>query len=195
MRSEKIEKKIDEKEMPALILRTFIIICFIVLIFFQNASAGQWTPVQAAIWPPVQFFGEAMSVYGLRLNLGQGRNENVWGIDAGVINTIANGQRGLQAGLLNQSEDAAGLNLGMANYTKQITGLQAGILNAARDRADGLQAGIILNHSDQVRGIQIGLINISGVLFGIQIGLLNKVEREWLSVLPIINLDMGSPER
>jgi hypothetical protein len=160
--------------MPGLTLRPSIIICLIVLVFSRSAVAGQWTPFQAAIWPPAQLFGEATPVYGLRLNLGQGRNENVWGIDAGVINTVANRQRGLQAGLLNQSEDAAGINLGMANYTKRIAGLQAGLLNAARDHAAGLQAGIILNHSDHVRGIQVhaGILgNIADQVTGGQVGL------------------------
>ena len=177
MRSEKKEEKIDEKEMLKLTLRlSFIIfnVCFIALVLCQNASAGKWTPFQAAIWPPVQLFHEAASVCGLRLNLGQGRNENVWGIDAGVINTVANRQRGLQAGLLNQSEDAVGVSLGMANYTKQVKGLQAGLLNAARDHAAGLQAGIILNHSDYVRGMQVhaGILgNIADQVAGGQVGL------------------------
>jgi hypothetical protein len=144
------------------------------MVFPCSAVAGKWTPFQAAIWPPVQLFQEATPVYGLRLNLGQGRNEDVWGIDAGVINTVANRQRGLQAGLLNQSEGAAGINLGMANYTRQITGLQAGLLNAARDHAAGLQAGIILNHTDHLRGIQVhaGILgNIADQVTGGQVGL------------------------
>lgn len=141
--------------MPGFTLRTSIIVCLIVLVFSRSAVAGQWTPFQAAIWPPVQLFHEAASVCGLRLNLGQGRNENVWGIDVGMLNTIEDRQRGIQAGLLNQSEDAIGVDLGILNYTKRIIGLQAGLLNAARDHAAGLQAGCILNHSDRVRGFQI----------------------------------------
>ncbi len=135
--------------------RWIISVCFILVVFSRGAVAVEWTPLQVSVWPPLQLFSDATPVYGLRLNLGHGRNPDVWGVDAGILNTSEDRQRGVQAGLLNQSEDAVGVHLGVLNYTKRVVGLQVGLLNAARDHAAGLQAGCILNNSDQVRGFQI----------------------------------------
>lgn len=136
-------------------IRRIIIAFFITMVFVPGAGAVEWTPFQVSVWPPVQLFSDTTPVYGLRLNMGQGLNPDVWGVDAGMVNMVENRQRGVQAGLLNQSEDAAGINLGILNYTKRAVGLQVGLLNAARDHAAGLQVGGILNNSDHVRGLQI----------------------------------------
>lgn len=50
------------------------------------AFAWTWTPIQAAVWDPIQLFPERFDVYGLRCNLVYGSNQEVTGLDAGLIN-------------------------------------------------------------------------------------------------------------
>jgi hypothetical protein len=58
----------------------------------------QSPPVQLALLNPVQIFPESTSIRGARLNLLYGANENLYGVDAGLINPVTDEVGGIQLG-------------------------------------------------------------------------------------------------
>jgi hypothetical protein len=119
------------------------------------AYAEGWTPVQVALWNPVQLFSENKDVYGFRLNLLYGKNQNLTGIDFGGYNAVDGIQSGLQFGLFNFSKDARGIDFGLMNYSFALKGIQMGVVNLSEADISGVQTGIILNSTNLVRGFQI----------------------------------------
>jgi len=97
-------------------------------------------------------------VKGLRLNLGCGRFERTYGIDAG---------------LFSKSGDFCGV-------AANVVG------NFSERDADGLQCGLVNIAADSVRGLQIGLFNRAKCLYGVQIGLINV--NSCGIVFPIMNV-------
>jgi len=92
-------------------------------------------------------------VKGLRLNLGCGRFERTYGIDAG---------------LFSKSGDFCGVAANLvANFSERdADGLEVGTVNIAQDAARGVQIGLF-NRARRLYGVQIGLINVNscGIVF------------------------------
>ncbi len=138
----------------------------------SSAVAWTWTPLQLSVWDPIQLFPERYNVYGIRMNLAYGSNQNLTGIDLGGVNVVSRNQGGIQAGLINLSESSAGLCAGVMNYTTRLGGGQLGLLNTAQDSMTGIQATGLMNLSDHVKGAQVhcgilgnGAVTVAGAQF------------------------------
>ncbi len=132
-------------------------------------------PVQLALFPPdLQLVSEEQSISGLRLNI-YGRNQDVTGVDIGLVHETLGNYTGVEFGLVNMVHgEMHGLQLG-------------GIFSDSKTHVSGLQVGIV-NTSASVRGVQIGLVNLADDMTGFQFGLFNQIKnKEVLPVLPLIN--------
>ncbi|MCK5153734.1 MAG: caspase family protein [Spirochaetales bacterium] len=67
------------------------------------------------------------------------------GVQASGIFNSSRGHKGLQASLVNVTEDIEGLQVGLVNYGKNVKGVQLGLVNI----------------NNEIQGLPIGLINIS----------------------------------
>ncbi len=171
------------------------------------------TPLQLAIWPPVQIFFDTFEVWGLRINAPIGNNRSVYGLDLGVLaSTVGQADaEGRMAGLqctFGGNEvvgAAAGMQIaGAINVTRgPMNGVQIGVLlNEVEGPMAGFQFGALMNmaHST-VAGVQIGFWNhqlgegsglqvgfINKARSGIQIGFLNFNEKGIVPYFPIVNI-------
>ena len=131
-----------------------------------SASSG-WidasvTPFQLGVSPPgQQLFDEETDVYGLRLNLLYGTNQNV-----------------------------AGFDLGLFSDAYALTGLQVGGGNQVKGKLYGVQLGFA-NSADKGAGLQIGVMNRTHSMKGLQIGILNWNDEGFLPVFPLFNFSLG----
>ena len=139
------------------------------------ASASEATkPIQLALVPDIQLVPQDESIRGLRLNI-YGANQNVTGVDIGLMHETRGNFGGVGFGLLNIAHG-------------EVRGLQfSGIYSGADDRISGLQVGIV-NRSANIHGLQIGLANFADDMTGFQLGLWNEIKnKEQWQVIPIIN--------
>jgi len=145
--------------------KLLFVVCILMILLPSLAYSWSWTPLQLSLWEPVQLFPERFNVYGMRLNLGYGSNQNVTGLDAGIVNVVSDKQRGGQLGLLNMSENSLGVSAGGMNYSARLRGAQVGLLNTAQDSTSGLQVGGLMNLSDSVKGgqLHIGILGNGAV--------------------------------
>jgi hypothetical protein len=138
-----------------------------------QSSEETW-PIQLALVPQVQLVHEDKSIQGFRLNI-YGRNENVTGVDIGLVHETKG--------------DFKGVSFGVASIVHgEGRGLQfSGIYSEATTKMSGLQVGMV-NHSNNMHGIQIGLANFADDMTGFQFGLWNEIKNkpQW-NVIPIIN--------
>ncbi len=178
------------------------------------AQADQSTPLQVALWNPVQLFPEDDTVGGLRLNVIYGRNQDVSGVDLGIANSTNRHAKGLHVGgLINTvDQDTTGLQIGgllndvgqemrgvqvagIANGAGDMKGVQVGILsNYAEGDARGLQTGLVNADDKGLEGLQIGLWNTGDEdTTGVQIGLVNITETMYGGQLGLINIIKDGP--
>ncbi len=163
--------------------------------FFICPFAGraeQTTQLQVSLFHPVQIFPDVYSVDGLRLDFIYGINEDLQGVDIGIVNEIKGSAHALELGADNRiSKDFSGGQFGLFNEVKRdFKGFQLGLIaNIARRSCEGFQASVFFNDAqEELRGLQVGLINHTGSLYGVQIGLLNfNDDRKYLGFLPFIN--------
>ena len=147
------------------------------------------TPVNLSLFTPIELFPlKPRRVVGLSLNLLYGHEEELWGAQAGVVNSadllrgvqlgvanISDGGTGVQIGLFQWVEgDLVGVQVGLTNYVRDFKGLQLSAGNIAT-RVKGIQLSPGSNINDSFSGIQVGLWNSNRKNFwGIQVGLLNE---------------------
>jgi hypothetical protein len=131
-------------------------------------------PLQLALVPTVQLVPQDQSIRGLRLNI-YGDNQNMSGVDIGLMHETKDRFSGVGFGLLNIAHG-------------ETRGLQfSGIYSGADGRMSGLQVGMV-NRSANIHGLQIGLANFADDMTGIQIGLWNEIKsKEQWQIVPIIN--------
>ena len=103
--------------------RLLFIVLILMILLPSQAFSWTWTPLQLSVLEPVQLFPEKFNVYGIRLNLAYGNNQNVSGLDIGGVNVVAQSQDGGQLGLINLSDDSLGGCAGVMNYTNSLRGL------------------------------------------------------------------------
>lgn len=110
------------------------------------------------------------------------------GLQLGALN-FDGGFAGLQAGVLNWSEDTfRGWGFGLINCVKnEFTGFEAGLLNYVKGGARGLQLGVFNIVEGDSAGLQLGLFNAADHHTGVQIGLLSLNKLGALPVFPIVN--------
>ncbi|HBA85069.1 MAG TPA: hypothetical protein DCZ95_13335 [Verrucomicrobia bacterium] len=152
-------------------------------------SGNPATGLQLALFAPVQIFPANYDVYGFRLNLLYGLNQNLRGLDLGVFNDIEGLVEGLQLGVVgNRAQSLSGVQIGLYNSIggSENGCLQLGIFNQADD-VMGCQLGPV-NFARQANGAQIGLINICDTMTGVQVGLINIISQSsFLVFCPIVN--------
>lgn len=105
-----------------------------------------WGPLGLALLAnPMQIPSEAHSVYGVMLNVGYGKMENVYLLEAGLFNQVVDTMAGVQAGVSNRDGVFYGLQAGVANVCDEVYGIQVGLVNVAW----------------KLHGIQLGLVNVN----------------------------------
>ena len=140
-----------------------------------NETQKSDKPLQLAIIPPsLQIVPEDESISGIRLEI-YGRNQNVRGVDIGLMHEAMGDFRGVQFGVLNLVHgDHVGLQL-------------AGIYSETKKHISGFQVGMV-NHAASMSGIQIGFVNFADDMTGFQFGIFNEISsKATLPVLPLIN--------
>lgn len=108
-------------------------------------------PFGVAFFHPIQYPERGTSVEGIRLNAFYAVNQDLTGVDLGLIVPV---------------------NVVEGNFQ----GVQLGAVNLNRRRSKGLQIGLV-NRARTVRGVQFGAVNMARTLDGLQIGLVNLKSR------------------
>ncbi len=149
------------------------------------------TPVQFALWHPIQVFDEDVSVTGLRLVLISGVNQDVIGLDLlGIASLTRGNQIGWQLGLYDEVRgDLTGWQLGI--FVNDVGGRARGFQSAGISNrvghGIGFQLSALLNRAKRMRGLQISLVNWTDELEGVQLGLININRKGPIPFLPIFN--------
>lgn len=153
--------------------RIAVTLGILALLCIPSMGTAEEKPVQIALFEPVQIFPASTSIKGVRISL-YGVNQDLTGLDWGLVNRLHGDMTGYQLGLVNLvGGDSHGWQKGFANITE--------------GRATGLQSGFF-NKAGQVHGVQLGIWNQAGTLEGLQIGLLNFNESGTPhGFLPIVN--------
>lgn len=151
------------------------------ILWFGAVAVALAGMVEAMAWSPIQvglFGGNAQicapetEITGLRLNLPYSENDDVTGLDLGIVSGGAS-ISGLRLNAVNLSDEHSG-------------GVEIGLVNVDKGEMVGWQCGIF-NYAGSMRGFQLGLINKCGDLYGIQIGLVNMIESGKVAMLPIVS--------
>lgn len=167
----------------ALLGRKFLAGIFLAIGLMGSISAvaadSDNTPLEVALFPPLQLPSTAFGVTGLRLSV-VGLNREVRGIDLALLGNLTNVEfKGIAiSGLFNWNRGGV-----------SVIGLQLAALaniNSGHSEIYGLQiAGF--NNAGTVYGLQLGLVNIANELHGLQIGLFNVNKNGPFHASPIIN--------
>ena len=132
-------------------------------------------PIQLALFPPdLQLIPENESIGGFRLEI-YGRNQDVLGVDIGLVHEARGNFRGAEFGIVNLVHgDFVGMQL-------------AGIYSETKNHISGFQVGMV-NRAHSMSGIQIGFVNFADDMTGFQFGIFNEISsKQTLPVLPLIN--------
>ena len=168
--------------------KKYAILSAVLLVLLTSViSVKAESPVQLALFNPVQLVSEGEAVTGLRLNI-YGKNTTLTGIDWGFVHHLTAPSMGAQFGLAAYNEsDFTGWQDSFVNLTKgTFTGLQHGAFNSA-GAGKGLQAGFI-NTAASWEGIQLGFVNHVQSMKGIQVGIVNIIKSGGkFPVFPIVN--------
>jgi hypothetical protein len=156
------------------------------------AQADQSTPFQVSLFHPAQLFADDYSVDGFRFNLIYGVNADVKGIDLGIVNE-SESAHGFELGLDNRvAHDFGGGQFGLFNEVKRdFNGVQIGLIaNITGRSCQGFQASIFYNNAElEMHGLQLGIVNHAGSLQGgVQIGIINFNDDErYKGFMPFLN--------
>lgn len=172
-------------------MRKIVILAFLASCTLAPVAACAGTgdsPVNLALFSPVQITAEEASVDALRLSLIYGVNHDVQGIDVGLVLRNTGAGVGVQWSLVGLVEgDFTGWQTGLVSSTGGFCqGLQSGLVNSSGS-SEGVQWGLV-NVSDDHNGLQLGLVNIADGMRGLQIGLVNVIKsKQKFPVLPLVN--------
>lgn len=149
----------------------------IVIIFIMTLAnlAADSSPLQLALFNPIQLVPEGNAISGIRLNI-YGKNISLSGVDIGIINHLGTG-------------DSKGLELGTVNFIEgNFYGIQWGDLcNYTTQNFQGFQMAPI-NYARNMNGFQLGFLNYCENMIGLQIGIINIIHNGGiLPIMPIIN--------
>lgn len=147
-------------------------------------KSGGWTPIQIALFNPVQIASETRDVYGLRFNIIYGYNRDIYGIDTGMVN---------------KAENVYGLQIGVIrNIVKgSMTGIQFSIVNDIDYNMNFMQIGLIdSNVKGNVNGFQTSLRSntVGGDMTGIQTSIKENIVDGTVTGMQtsIFNMDRGN---
>ncbi len=160
------------------------------LIVAAPSIAAAQSPIQIALFTPIQIVPEDQAVRGIRWNLIYGSNTSVVGLDVGLVNRATAGvSKGVQWGLVGISDGGfQGWQSNFINLTKQdFAGLQEGAFNSV-ENGEGVQLGAVNYASTRFSGLQLSIVNFAEDMNGLQIGLINIIKsKDKFPVLPIVN--------
>jgi hypothetical protein len=151
------------------------------------AFADGAKPVQLSLFNPIQLFPEKTSISGVRLSLIYGCNDNVQGVDWGLVNHVRGDGFSWQSGGVGIVEkNFTGFQNNVVNLVQgEFTGLQYGAFNQV-DKGNGCMVGLV-NVSKSMHGVQVGLLNMTETMHGLQIGVGNIIQKGGMPFLPIVN--------
>jgi hypothetical protein len=175
-----------------------LVLTILVLCTLPQASGAQppetptpSTPVQLALWNPIQVFHERTSVTGLRLILISGVNKDVIGLDLlGIASLTRGDQIGAQLGFYDHvGGNLTGWQLGIfANDVEgRVRGFQSAAISNQATEGNGFQLAALLNRTKHMRGLQVSLVNWTDELDGVQLGLINVNRKGPVPFLPFLN--------
>ena len=148
------------------------------------------SPIQVALFTPIQIVPEGQAVKGLRLNFIYSRNTAIMGLDLGLVNmntgTAKSG--GIQWGLASMVKGPfTGWQANAVSITEgRFLGLQTGLLSMAHE-SEGLQWSFV-NSSWNHSGLQLAVVNYARRTSGFQVGLVNIIkEGGQFPIFPIVN--------
>jgi len=157
-----------------------------------RAQDYQTTGFQVSLFYPTQLHSDDYSVDGFRWDIFYGVNDDLQGVDIGMVNKSLGNAHGLELGAVNLVDKGfGGFQFSLFNEVKRdFRGVQLGLIaNVTGHSFEGVQAAVFFNDAqEEMHGLQIGLINHTGNLQGIQLGLLNfNDETRYLGFFPFIN--------
>ncbi len=130
-----------------------------------QAAESVSTPIQLAIWNPIQISDSERSVGGFRYSLLWGVNRDVVGLDLSTFASKANGDvRGVQSALFANfvigSLKGSQFSLLLNKVNGKFSGLQLGGLNFASGGISGVQLGVVGadTRGGHMRGVQVGML-------------------------------------
>lgn len=156
-------------------------------------SARADSPVNLALFDPVQIVPHDQSIKGFRLNILYGYNQDVLGLDIGIVNRAGGDMRGIQwigvgwvegktegvqlGYIANYTEEELlGGQLGIINYAGAETGISFGFVNWVHTDMMGGQIGALNVAETRVEGLQLGAVNYAPAAGGLQFSLVNVTE-------------------
>ena len=136
------------------------------------------SPVQIALFNPIQIVKEGQAVKGFRWSILYGRNTAMMGLDIGLVSmsTGTGPSGGLQltlAGITKGPFKGIQLN-GLSMVEGRFVGAQVGLVGMTHE-SEGLQWNAV-NSSWNHRGLQLGVVNYARRTSGIQVGLVNIIK-------------------
>jgi hypothetical protein len=146
------------------------------------AAESSWSPLQLAVWDPVQIFDSEKSIYGFRYSLIRGVNHDVFGLDISSFANVATGDvLGGQFSLAHNHVDGDFSGIQFSGYNAisgKLYGLQAGGVNSTSAQVIGLQTALLNDSEGSNIGVQFAGLNLSsGVFSGMQVGILGNDTR------------------
>lgn len=121
-------------------------------------------------------------------------SEQVRGVQVSVwFANVSQEVRGIQlaVGVSNNSGTLYGLQTGLVTLNRRNRGLQLGGWNHTTEDALA-QVGLVNTTGVGTTGLQIGAVNVSQGKSRVQIGLVNYAARNFLPIMPLVNLDFGA---
>ena len=125
-----------------------------------NQPARGLTPLELAVVSDMQWKGNQYSVLGLRLTMFGGLNRNLYGLDIGPWNEVADSSVGIRFGLYNRTGNShTGLEIGGLNYSGSGYGLQLGAINRTPKHSGKRFVGNCVTLESQLQALFICMYN------------------------------------
>ena len=167
----------------------FVYVVFMIMCISLTSSVqAEVKMIQLSLWNTVQLEDASTSIHGIRIAL-YGENEDVYGLDCGLVLKVNGDMIGYQSGVINLVEGyLKGYQEGLVNIVGgDVWGWQNGCVNINKGHLTGLQSGFI-NTANDLKGVQLGLVNVTNTLYGLQIGLVNiNNSGTPHTILPLVN--------
>ncbi|MFC1651045.1 LA_2272 family surface repeat-containing protein [Candidatus Latescibacterota bacterium] len=172
------------KKLVSFVFVVFMIMC----ISMASTVQAQVKPIQLSLWNTIQLEEASTSIHGIRLAI-YGENEDIYGVDWGIVLKVNGDMIGWQDSFVNLVDgDLKGLQEGLVNMVGgDVWGWQAGAVNFVNGQTIGLQTGFV-NIANDLRGVQLSLVNVANIQYGLQIGLVN-INKSGTphGILPLVN--------
>ena len=164
-------------------MRSAIAVFSIALLCSACASSPDsgWTPIQGALFSPLQICSEDTNVYGLRTSLLYGESADIYGIDFGLAGS-AKQVTGFQHNLIyNRTEDFTGIQEGLFyNEAADVTGSQLSLVYNGAENLSGSQFSWFANQAEDAVGFRLAGLpgNMSTNFTGIEASMINTAEQK-----------------